>query len=50
MRQTTFATLGFDRYAKTTRKAAFLAEICGSAWKKDPRIASSKMLPKIVRR
>ncbi len=27
MRQTTFATMGFDRYAKTTRKAAFLAEM-----------------------
>jgi IS5 family transposase len=27
MRQATFATMGFDRYAKTTRKAAFLAEM-----------------------
>ena len=27
MRQTTFATTGFDRYAKTTRRAAFLAEM-----------------------
>jgi len=27
MRQTTLATSGFDRYAKTTRRAAFLAEM-----------------------
>jgi transposase, IS5 family len=27
MRQTSFATTGFDRYAKTTRRAAFLAEM-----------------------
>ena len=27
MKQTTFSTAGFDRYAKTTRRAAFLAEM-----------------------
>ena len=27
MRQMTFATAGFERYAKTTRRAAFLAEM-----------------------
>ena len=27
MRQATLATAGFDRYAKTTRRARFLAEM-----------------------
>lgn len=27
MRQTTLATAGFDRYAKTTRREAFLSEM-----------------------
>lgn len=27
MKQMTLATSGFDRYAKTTRRAAFLAEM-----------------------
>ena len=27
MKQTTFASSGFERYAKTTRRAAFLAEM-----------------------
>ena len=27
MRQMTFATAGFERYSKTTRRAAFLAEM-----------------------
>ena len=31
MKQLTLATAGFDRYAKTTRRAAFLAEMEGVA-------------------
>jgi IS5 family transposase len=27
LKQTTFSTAGFDRYAKTTKRSAFLAEM-----------------------